>query len=71
MVRRSSSDSPFTAGAAGFLTLIQSFDRPNRYGEPSRFDTTPRIRAYGMMEQDRAFDVEMLVERDAGMFVAG
>jgi hypothetical protein len=40
-VRQSSSASRFTAGAAGFLTLIQSFDRPNRYGEPIRFDTMP------------------------------
>ena len=39
--RHSSSASRFTAGAAGFLTLIQSADRPNRYGEPSRFDTMP------------------------------
>jgi hypothetical protein len=31
MVRQSSSASRFTAGAAGFFTLIQSFDRPNRY----------------------------------------
>ena len=40
-VLQSSSASRFTAGAAGFLTLIQSADRSNRYGEPSRFDTMP------------------------------
>jgi hypothetical protein len=39
--RHSSSASRFTAGEAGFLTLIQSADRPNRYGEPRRFDTMP------------------------------
>jgi hypothetical protein len=38
---QSSSASRFTAGAAGFLTLSQSFDRPNRYGEPRRFETMP------------------------------
>ena len=40
-VRHSSSASRFTAGALGFLTLSQSSDRPNRYGEPRRFDTMP------------------------------
>jgi hypothetical protein len=30
-----------TAGAARFLTLSQCFDRPERYAEPSRFDTRP------------------------------
>jgi len=38
---QSSSASRFTAGAAGFLVLIQSADRPNRHGEPRRFDTMP------------------------------
>ena len=31
----------FTAGDAGFLILIQSFDRPKRYGELRRFETIP------------------------------
>jgi len=39
--RHSSAASRFIAGAAGFLTLIQSADRPERDGEPSRFDTMP------------------------------
>ena len=30
-----------TAGAAGFLTLTQQSARPERYAEPSRFDTNP------------------------------
>lgn len=30
-----------SAGAAGFLILSQYSDRPERYGEPSRFDTIP------------------------------
>jgi hypothetical protein len=38
---QSSSASRFTAGAAGFLTLIQSGERPRRYIDPSRFDTMP------------------------------
>jgi hypothetical protein len=41
MVPQSSSASRLTAGAAGFLTLIQSFDRPGRYCEPRRLDTMP------------------------------
>jgi hypothetical protein len=41
LYRHSSSASRLTAGDAGFLILIRSFDRPNRYDEPSRFDTTP------------------------------
>jgi hypothetical protein len=40
-VLQSSSASRLTAGAAGFLTLIQSADRPLRYFDPSRFDTIP------------------------------
>src|SRR5262249_36751566 len=33
--------SRFTAGAAGFLLLIQCRERPDTYGEPSRLDTIP------------------------------
>src|SRR6478609_7218427 len=33
--------SRFTAGACGFLNLSQSGDRPDRYRDPSRFDTMP------------------------------
>ena len=40
-VLQSSSASRVTAGAAGFLTLIQCSDRPARYDEPSRFETMP------------------------------
>ena len=40
-VLQSSSALRRAAGAAGFLTLIQSADRPPRYLEPSRFDTMP------------------------------
>ena len=39
--RQSSCASRFTAGDFGFLTLIQCDVRPERYGEPSRFDTIP------------------------------
>ena len=38
---QSSSASRFTAGAFGFLILSQSGERPERYVEPSRFDTIP------------------------------
>jgi hypothetical protein len=38
---RSSSASRLTAGAAGFLLLIQCRDRPERWGELRRFDTMP------------------------------
>jgi hypothetical protein len=40
---QSSSASRFTAGAAGFFTLIQSehLPGPGRYFEPTRFDTMP------------------------------
>ena len=38
---QSSSASRRTAGAAGFLIFSQSFTRPERYVEPSRFDTMP------------------------------
>jgi hypothetical protein len=37
----SSSASRVTAGAAGFLTFSQQSARPDRYGDPSRFDTMP------------------------------
>jgi hypothetical protein len=37
----SSSASRVTAGAAGFLTFTQQSARPERYGEPRRFDTMP------------------------------
>ena len=37
----SSSASRATAGAAGFLTFSQRSVRPERYGEPRRFDTMP------------------------------
>ena len=37
----SSSASRVTAGAAGFLTFTQQSARPERYSEPSRFDTMP------------------------------
>ena len=60
-VLQSSSASRFTAGAAGFLTLIQSFDRPNRYGEPSRFDTIPSQPSL------QAFDIEVSIIGNAGM----
>jgi hypothetical protein len=38
---QSSSASRFTDGASGFFILSQSGERPERYGEPSRFDTMP------------------------------
>jgi hypothetical protein len=38
---QSSSASRLTAGAFGFLTLIQSSDRPARDFEPSRLETIP------------------------------
>jgi hypothetical protein len=38
---QSSSASRVTAGALGFLTFTQCGHRPDRYGEPSRFDTIP------------------------------
>jgi hypothetical protein len=38
---QSSSSSRRTAGAAGFLVLSHWDDRPERYGEPSFFDTMP------------------------------
>jgi hypothetical protein len=38
---QSSSASRVTAGAVGFLTFIQSGERPDRYDEPSRLDTMP------------------------------
>jgi len=37
----SSSASRVTAGAAGFLTFSQQSVRPERYGEPRRFETMP------------------------------
>jgi hypothetical protein len=40
-VLQPSSASRFMAGAAGFLTLIQSLERPERYSEPRRLDTIP------------------------------
>src|SRR5262249_51812743 len=39
---QSSSASRLTAGAFGFLTLTQCGERPERYSEPSRFETIPR-----------------------------
>jgi hypothetical protein len=39
--RQSSSASRRTAGAAGFFIFTQCLDRPDRYVEPSRFDTMP------------------------------
>jgi hypothetical protein len=36
-----SSASRFTAGACGFLNLSQSGERPDRYRDPSRFETIP------------------------------
>jgi hypothetical protein len=38
---QSSSGSRVTAGAAGFLTFSQQTARPERYGDPSRFETMP------------------------------
>jgi hypothetical protein len=38
---QSSSASRFTAGAAGFLNLSQSQERPEIEGDPRRFDTIP------------------------------
>jgi hypothetical protein len=38
---QSFSASRFTAGALGFLTFTQYLDRPERYDEPSCFDTIP------------------------------
>ena len=40
-LRHSSSASRFTAGAAGFLIFTHRSPRPDRYGEPSRFETMP------------------------------
>jgi hypothetical protein len=42
---QSSSACRFTAGAAGFLLLIQCRERPETYGEPSRFDSVPSKRS--------------------------
>jgi len=42
---QSSSASRFTAGAFGFLLLIQSRERPDRYGESRRFETIPSSRS--------------------------
>jgi hypothetical protein len=36
---QSSSASRVTAGTFGFLTLTQCGERPERYGEPRRFET--------------------------------
>ena len=38
---QSSSASRFTAGCCGFLLFTQYRKRPERYGDPSRFDTMP------------------------------
>ena len=40
---QSSSASRLTAGASGFLLLIQSGERPERYRESFRFDTMPAL----------------------------
>jgi len=56
-------------GSVGDQAVHIDVAGPNRYDEPSRFDTMPS-QLTSMMEQDRAFDVEMLVERDAGMLVS-
>ena len=40
-VVQSPSSMRFAAGASGFLTFIQKLARPDRYGDPSRFDTMP------------------------------
>jgi hypothetical protein len=42
---QSSSASRFTAGAFEFFILSQSGERPERYGEPSLFDTMPSSRS--------------------------
>jgi hypothetical protein len=34
-----------TAGAFGFFSLTQCAERPERYGEPSRFETIPYSQA--------------------------
>ena len=41
LLPHSSSSSRFTAGASAFFILSQSGERPERYGEPFRFDTMP------------------------------
>jgi hypothetical protein len=43
-----SSASRRAADAAGFLTLSQWSTRPDRHGDPRRFDVCPRSRARGM-----------------------
>ena len=40
-IPQSSSPSRFTAGTAGFLNFSQSGERPDRYRDPSRFETIP------------------------------
>ena len=57
---QSSSVSRVTAGAAGFLILIQQSARPGGYGEPKRFETMPsQPSAQCLFVDDRAVDFEM------------
>jgi hypothetical protein len=62
-----SSASRFTAGAAGFLLLIQSGERPDLYRESFRFDTIPsKAELAGMPEDQRAvLALKMLIEPQA------
>jgi hypothetical protein len=63
----SSSSSRFTAGASAFFILSQSGERPERYGEPFRFDTMdafqPELACVPKHGLAVAFD--MLVKLDA------
>ena len=68
LLPQSSSASRFTAGAAGFLILSQWLTRPERYGEPSRFDTMPSQPSAHACWKMTAVAVEMLIE---GNTVAG
>jgi hypothetical protein len=47
---QSSSASRFTAGPAGFLNFSQSGERPDRYRDPSRFETIPQPPLAGVLE---------------------
>jgi hypothetical protein len=58
-----------TAGAAGFLTFSQQSARPERYGDPRRFDTMPSERT-GPPVDDCAIRGSVRIERDSHMLAA-
>jgi hypothetical protein len=49
----STSRARIVAGLSGFLTLIQSAERPDLYGAPSRFETMPSRRSNFGATSDR------------------